>query len=245
VTGVLANPEDMKAFRDGRPLRANFGVGLDERVIEYPWVLSRLSDKGGLLLDAGSALNHRYVLSNPQVARKRVVVYTLSPKGEEMLPGEDVSYLFGDLRETILRDSTFEEVVCISTLEHIGLDNSRFYTVSSEYRQANERDFLLAVREMRRVLVPGGHLLLTVPYGRARLLDWLQVFDRGKVHEIIEEFGGSVLREAYYRYYERGWQQASYAECSDCEYNDVHAGFQYRSGVAAAASAVACIELVK
>src|SRR5207249_8814649 len=70
----------------------------------------------------------------------------------------------------------------------------------------NERDFALAVRELRRVLVRGGRLLLTVPYGRPRQLGWLQVFDRGKVEQVIEEFGGSVVQQAYYRYCERGWQ---------------------------------------
>src|SRR6266566_2475488 len=153
VADVLANPDEMRAFRDGGPLRTGFGIGLDERVIEYPWVLSRLSHRGGLLLDAGSALNHRFLRSKHKLARKRIVVYTLSPKGEEIHPDERVSYLFGDLRRTILRDSTFEEVVCVSTLEHIGLDNSRLYTLSSAYKQANEQDFALAVREMRRVLV--------------------------------------------------------------------------------------------
>jgi len=54
-----------------------------------------------------------------------------------------------------------------------------------------------------------------------------------------------VVQQAYYRYSERGWQRASRDECSDCEYHDVHAGFQYTAGAAAAAGAVACLELLK
>ena len=245
VARVIASPEQLAPFRDGAPLPDRFGIGLDERVIEYPWVLSRLSEQGGLLLDAGAALNHAFLLRHPRLARKRIVVYTLSPRGEEIVPADSVSYVFGDLRQTILRDGICDEVACISTLEHVGLDNRRFYTARGDYREANERDFALAVRELRRVLVRGGRLLLTVPYGRPRQLGWLQVFDRGKVEQVMEEFGGSVVQQAYYRYSERGWQRASRDECSDCEYHDVHAGFPYTAGAAAAAGAVACLELLK
>src|SRR5206468_1129621 len=153
VARVIASPEELAAFRDGAPLPARFGIGLDERVIEYPWVLSRLSEQGGLLLDAGAALNHAFLLRHARLARKRIVVYTLSPRGEEIVPADSVSYVFGDLRQTILRDGICDEVACISTLEHVGLDNRRFYTARGDYREANERDFALAVRELRRVLV--------------------------------------------------------------------------------------------
>lgn len=34
----------------------------------------------------------------------------------------------GDLRRTALRDGWFDEIVCISTLEHVGMDNTLLYT---------------------------------------------------------------------------------------------------------------------
>src|SRR5690242_9030100 len=177
VTRVITIPEQLVHFGRGGSLPSGFGVGLDERVVEYPWALSRLSDGRGLLLDAGGALNHGYLLKSARLSQKRIVIYTLSPQGEDFYPEDRLSYVFGDLRRTILRDRSFDEVVCISTLEHVGLDNRRFYTASPEYRQANERDFVEAVREMRRILADGGRLLVTVPYGRPRQLGWLQVFD--------------------------------------------------------------------
>src|SRR5213594_3006260 len=63
VSKVLSNRELMTAFRDNRPLPPRYGFGLDERVIEYPWVLSRLRDSSTMLLDAGSALNHSFLLN--------------------------------------------------------------------------------------------------------------------------------------------------------------------------------------
>lgn len=241
---VIADAELLDTFRAGGPLPAGYGRGIDERAIEYPWVLSRIAEQPGLLLDGGGALNHLYLLRHPRLARKRIVVYTLSPKGEHIFPTDAVSYVFGDLRHTVIRDEVFDEVVCISTLEHVGLDNSRHYTTSAEYRQSNPQDFLLAVREMRRVLVPGGRLFLTVPYGRARQLGWLQVFDRDRIQQVLDAFGGGVRQEAYYRY-DRGWHHAAPDDCRESQYNDFHAGYPYAANSAASAGAVACLELVK
>lgn len=244
VARVIANPDQLEAFRDGAQLPARFGVGLDERVIEYPWVVSRLAEKPGRLLDAGAALNHSHLLGHPRLVKKQIVVYTLSPKGEVISPDDTVSYVFGDLRQTILRDDVFDEIVCISTLEHVGLDNSRYYTTNANYRQSNQQDFRLAVQEMRRTLAPGGRLFVTVPFGKPRDLGWLQVFDRDKIQEIVDVFGRDLRHQAYYRY-ERGWQRVSPEECRESEYHDAHARYPYASGSAAAAGAVACLELVK
>ena len=52
-------------------------------------------------------------------------VVTLAPE-EEAYPFLDVSYLFADLRRLPLRDETYDRVVSMSTLEHVGMDNSYY-----------------------------------------------------------------------------------------------------------------------
>ena len=37
-----------------RRLPAGFGIGVDERIVEYPWIVSRLEPGSTRLLDAGS-----------------------------------------------------------------------------------------------------------------------------------------------------------------------------------------------
>ena len=56
---------DQRAVIPGKELQAGFGVAIDERIVEYPWLFGHLSALGkGMLrvLDAGSILNHDFIL---------------------------------------------------------------------------------------------------------------------------------------------------------------------------------------
>ena len=48
VNGVLHNDDLMNRFRLSQELPENYGFRLDERAIEYPWVLSRLDSRTNL-----------------------------------------------------------------------------------------------------------------------------------------------------------------------------------------------------
>jgi hypothetical protein len=64
--------------------------------------------------------------------------------------------VYEDLRETCYRDGYFDWVVCISTLKHVGLDNTRFYTSDPDRNELNPDDYVRVVTELRRVLKPAG-----------------------------------------------------------------------------------------
>lgn len=222
---------------DGR-LPDGFGEGMDERIVEYPWVLARIPPDATRLLDAGSTLNYAWVADHPALAGKEVVVFTLSPEG--VLGRRNFSYLYGDLRSTLLRDGCMDAAVCLSTLEHVGMDNES-YTGSTRDTAHEPRAYRAALIELRRVLRPGGPLLLTVPFGRARDLGWLQQFDARGLDDIIDTFGGTTADVRYFRHRSgSGWQVASAEECADAE-------FIYRTRAAHSietrATAVACLDL--
>ena len=103
-------------------------------------------------------------------------ICTLAPE-RECFWRRGVSYMFEDLRCLPYRDNWFDCIACISTIEHVGMDNTQLYTADSARRENRPEDALRAMREMRRVLKPGGTLFLTAPYGRAASHGWLQVFD--------------------------------------------------------------------
>lgn len=241
---TLADADLMRRFKEDEALPAGYGVRLDERVIEYPWVLSRLSDGPGRLLDAGSTFNYPSILERPVLAGRQIVIVTLAP-GTFMERKPNVSYLFNDLRDLILRDSVFDTVVCISTLEHIGLDNTQLYSTDHQYAEHDLQGYQPALSELRRVLKPGGRLLLTVPFGAAEDHGWLQQFDQAGIQQIIAWFGGGVAAEVYYGYSAAGWQISTADACAGVNYFNVHASQDAPADGAAAARAVCCLELIR
>jgi hypothetical protein len=80
-----------------------------------------------------------------------------------------------------MKDATYESIVCISTLEHVGADTSRYGRES-----AAGGDAVVAARELRRVLQPRGRVWLSVPFGRAADLGWLRVVDGAYLAHILD-----------------------------------------------------------
>lgn len=242
IRSTLDSADLMKRFREAAPLPDDFGPRLDERVVEYPWVLARLPATGWIL-DAGSTFSSPLLLERPQVKGRRLFIFTLAT--DYVAHDPNVSYVFGDFRERILQDALFETIVCISTLEHVGMAQSFAYSKSKPYAQADRTAYRGALAEFRRMLKPGGRLLLTIPFGPAEDHGWLQQYDAAGVRDVVAAFGGRVETETYYRYRAAGWQVARPGECADAGYFNVHETKAIDPDGAAAARAVACLELVK
>lgn len=243
IRGILGDKELLSCFHHNRRLPAQYGFRVDERVIEYPWVLSRLEIAEHLLLDAGAALNFQYLLDLPELKSRFLVIYSLSPGS--VIKRSNVSYIYGDLRHTMLNNENFDEIVCISTLEHVGMDNTFLYSKDSRFNEFRPDDYQEVVKGFRRLLKPAGRLFITVPYGRYENLGWLQQFDQQRVETVVNIFAGSASSVTYYRYFAAGWQIANADSCADCSYFDIHHRSDYESDYVAAARAVACIEMVK
>ena len=240
---ILNDQKLVDRFLHGRDLPQHYGFRMDERIIEYPWVLSRLGFASCLLLDAGSALNYQYLLDLPVLRNRSVVIYNLSAEG--VVGRSNVSYIYGDLRHTILKSECFDEIVCISTLEHVGMNNTFFYTKDPRFNEFNQDDYYDVIREFKRLLKPGGKLFITVPYGRYENLGWLQQFANRMVKKVLDVVGGSESNVAYYKYFADGWQVADVDACAESSYFDIHIRSDYEPDYVAAARAVACIEMVK
>jgi SAM-dependent methyltransferase len=242
LRSAFRNPRILTSFSTGTPLPRGYALGLDERLVEYPWLYTRFSNGRARLLDAGSTLNHRFVLSLPRLTERSVVCMTLA--NEARVGMSHVAYTRADLRRPPFEPETFDEIACISTLEHVGMDNTRLYTANVTFREHRPDDFRVALRELRNLLRPGGRLFLTVPFGRYENHGWLQQFDADGIREVIAAFNPSALDVTCFRYNTTGWQVADMEGCGDCGYFDVHRMPLAPDG-AAAARAVVCLDLTR
>ncbi len=243
VTRELSDAALLERFRGDDPLPRRFGIGFDERVVEFPWVASR--PLGGRVLDAGSALNHLHVLLALRPRMDDLHVVTLAPDEEESFPRLGVSYLYADLRDLPFKDASYDRAVCISTLDHVGLDNARFGdgSTSADDPQA---EAIGAIRELRRVLRAEGGLYLTLPVGRGERFDWVRSFTNDEVDELIAAFEpASVTLEHFRHDGDIGWRRASRDEVGDAGYRDHLSSGPVGVNRAVAAEAVACLHLVR
>ena len=183
------------------------GTGMDERVVELPLALraARLHEPGEVL-DAGSALNLAVVHAIVGRPAARVTHFTLPGSAEPPLPLDADRYQqsFGDLRAMPFADGSFERVVCVSTLEHVGLDTTRFGAASVRAPETAAA----AVAELARVLAPGGTLLLTVPYGQAADHGWFRIFDHDGLAWLVSPLAGLDVRTRYF-FYQGGWAEGT------------------------------------
>lgn len=219
-----------------------YGVRLDERVVEYPWMFSRLPRGSGRLLDAGSVLNFDFLLDRPVLAEKTVAISTLSPEPRCYFD-RGVSYIYEDLRSSGFRDGLFDWIVSLSTVEHIGLDNAKLYSQNVSHQENRPGTHLEAIREFARLLRPGGRLLLSVPFGEHRNHGWFQVFNAAMVDAVIDAFAPSRHSEWIYQYLSTGWVNSTRADAKGATYFDIHAHKKHDPDFAAASRAVACLEL--
>lgn len=189
-------------------------------------------------------MNHDFLVHHSKLAEKKTTIMTLAPE-DVCFWREGISYVYGDLRDTCFRDCFFDYIVSLSTLEHIGLNNTLFYTAEGSKNEQDPAAYLSAVAEFRRILKPGGVCFISVPFGMRRVHEWIQIFDGDMVDSIIEKFQPGSHSVTYFRYSgTKGWQLSSRGLARDSAYFDPTRGKRSKGG-ALAAEAVACLELKK
>jgi len=248
IKNALHDDDLMAKFRAQETLPSGYGYGYDERVVEYPWTLSRLSVREGKLLDAGSVFNFREIIEDPRFSSKNLTIFTLAPESKAFWQ-RGISYHYGDLRQLPFRDNWFDEICSLSTLGHVGMDN-RLYTKTDTVGEIGleaER----AVKELIRVLQPGGQLLASVVFGKHQLIEWngspfAEQFDSALLKDLLKAFSSCAsVSTSFYKYTESGWNVSTEEECKGLEYFNIHTATSFDPDNAAAARAVAVIEVVK
>jgi SAM-dependent methyltransferase len=233
IGALLDDVEWRSIFAAGEDLPSGLAAGYDERVVEYPWLFGR--GIHGRVLDAGSVLNHRHVLERALPTVDDLTITTLAPE-PTAFTSMGVSYLYSDLRELPLRDDWFDDVVCLSTLEHVGMDNSA-YGAAAERAADPTTEAVRALRELLRVTKLGGRVHISVPFGRREDHGWFRQFDRADIDALFDSAAIGHREEAIFAHSPKGWLRVTPAEAADASYN---ASRGRADDLAVAARAVFC-----
>jgi SAM-dependent methyltransferase len=209
--------------RGERPRRLQGPPATDERVVEIPWVLARL--RPGRALEVGYAFAEApYLAALLGAGFERLVGVDLA---EADVPGLEA--VRADVRDLPFGNGEFDLVLCVSTLEHVGADNSG-YGLPSEDDGDSRR---AALRELRRVLAADGRLLLTVPLGEPGDYGWFRQEDVRGWTRLFARAGLFVEEQELYELRDEGWRAAPELDTRGLRYGER----------GPAASAVLCAEL--
>jgi hypothetical protein len=200
-----------------RPRNLEAPRGVDERPIEIPWCLSRLRP-GERVLDAG------YAFAEP--AYLECLGELGDVTGVDLVrrdvPG--ITSVQADLRRLPFADAAFDTAIAISTLEHVGRDNTQ-YGLGAE----DDDSLAAALRELRRVAT---RVLVTVPTGERELRPEQAVYEPSEWVARFTEVGFVVFEDELYELTPDGWRSVT----------ELSAGAQYGTR-GPGASAVLCAEL--
>jgi len=209
--------------RGGRARWLQAPPGTDERVVEIPWVLSRLR-ASGRVLEVGYAFAEPAYLAALLRAGVELVGVDLATRDVEGMQTEEA-----DVRELPFPDGSFDQALLVSTLEHVGADNA-VYGLETESDAAARLD---ALRELRRVLRRDGSLLVTVPLGESGDYGWFRQEDERGWTRLYARAGFFAEEIEAYELTSEGWRATRGFRAE---------GVRYGSR-GPAASAVLCAEL--
>ncbi len=199
---------------------------LSERIVEYPFVLRNLNlAQGGLVLDVGCGSSY----FPPILASLGYQTYGIDV---EDYPVETPNFKFvkTDVRRTGFPDAFFDRILVISTMEHIGIKH--FGTAAGSSGLDDVGADRQAMRELVRILKPGGKILMTVPFGKiGRVIRNYQRFYTSNSLGLLLD-GVSLESEEYYAKQGLSWTRVTKEMASDIKEESVN-------------YAVACVVAVK
>ena len=208
-----ARPRDHRG--PSRPRELQAPAASDERALEIPWCLTRY-DGERRVLDVGYAFAEAaYVAGLLALGAEELVGVDLAAAD---VPG--LRSVTADVRSLPFDDGSFDLVLCISTLEHVGRDNE-VYAVDAPRDDTGDE---AALRELRRVLAGDGRLLVSVPTGADDDQGWQVVRMPGAWVERFERSGFLVYEDELYIRDAAGWRTASLAEAEGAAYREHGAG---------------------
>jgi hypothetical protein len=243
LIGDVINSDTLSTFSKGT-LPSGYGYRIDERIVEYPWFFSNVRHGASKLLDAGSVLNFSQIIGSDILKSKKLYISTLDYEGIQHI-NPAPSYIYEDLRDTCFKNDFFDDISCISTLEHVGMDNTMLYTSDESKKESSRYSYLKVLAEFSRILKKDGTLYLTVPYGKYKNFGWFQIFDAGMIERTLDTFNPARAEKTYFKYENDQWNFSNEASCKDGDFFDINTQEEYEADFLAGARCVICLKIIK
>ncbi len=214
---------------------------IDERIVEIPWVFKETKNLKGKLLDAGSTLNFEYIIK--KLNNLNFSIVTLYPE-KKNFNHLGVNYVYEDFINLSFKKNLFDVVTCISTLEHVGFDNSIYKNNKSikENDKFKKKKHILALKKIVEVLKPKGTLLLSVPFGKKGFFKNLQQFDKKSLNELLKNIRVKKIIISYFALKNNVWSKVNEKKCKNIEPIIIR---QNSKKIVLASNSIALIKIIK
>jgi ubiquinone/menaquinone biosynthesis C-methylase UbiE len=198
----------------------NLLVGItSERLVEYEFVARNIVSpkKQAAILDIGSGSS---------ILAKAICEFG---KGKWQVSRIDIAEsncdARMDARMTGFRKEVFSQVICISTIEHIGIGIDG---------DDDEDGDLKTVKEILRILKKGGSAIITVPYGKIKKPNH-RVYDRHALSRLVAGDNGFSIaaKKEFYSYDAGKWKRCSQGAADRMIADDVQAPLHFHSAICA------------
>jgi 2-polyprenyl-3-methyl-5-hydroxy-6-metoxy-1,4-benzoquinol methylase len=163
-----------------------YWAGTNERILEKNFILlslARLYESSQIkILDVGSAESLlAYELASLNYSVTAIDIRPIA------LSHPNLKFIKNDICQPILSTASFDCVIALSTLEHIGLG---WYG-----DEIGEELDCEAVKQIYSLVRPGGNFILTVPYGKRALTPVHRIYDRESLQRLVQNF--SIVQAVY------------------------------------------------
>jgi len=164
------------------------------RVMEYSWAFKNLVPLPARILDVGGVTSYLTMA----LVKMGYEVYSIDIRSEgseywdpwvhpdakeAWRRKEGFVFIQEDIRKTTLPTDFFDQILCISTLEHIGLA-----AFDNAWIDVEEGD-RVGLEQMVRIVKPGGSILITTHYGDKDWRGWQhRVYDDARLNWLLRGF---------------------------------------------------------
>jgi len=173
-------------------LRSPEFLHVNERSVEVPWCLARIRDARKVLDVGCSESTYLQFLGHLEL-------HGIDTRDPLVGVPRNFHFIKGDVTQNVLPREFFDLVICISTLEHIGLEAYGMKPFADGDR--------LALNAMLSSLRENGRMLVTAPFGRKATHGWFRVYSEHVWRQLTK--GLKITEEEFFK-----WNGKIYEPCS-------------------------------